>query len=68
MDTSESNDSKVKQMVFAHVGGCWVSGHVQHEIGSVLTIRLVTGTVIKRANSEVLTESPRLNDRSLWPL
>jgi hypothetical protein len=55
-------------MVYAHIAGCWVSGHVQHEIGSVLTIKLITGTVVTRDVSEVKSTSPRLDDSSVWPL
>lgn len=55
-------------MVYTRIAGVWVSGTVVSATGSILSIRLVTGTTVWRDESEVTTESPRLSDSSEWPV
>ena len=55
-------------MVYTYVAGCWISGSVESEVCDVITIRLVTGHVVRRLESEVRKVSPRLDEPSAWPL
>lgn len=55
-------------MVYVFVAGCWVSGTVRRFIEDFVEVELVTRTVVLRRRSEVRTESPRLDDPSVWPL
>lgn len=55
-------------MVYTLVAGVWISGTVESAVCDVITVRLVTGHVIRRLSNEVRSTSPRLDDSNEWPL
>ena len=55
-------------MLYTYVAGVWISGVAESKVGDVVTVKLVTGHRVCRLVSEVRNVSPRLDDRSEWPL
>lgn len=61
------HDKELK-MVYAHVAGVWVAGNIRNQIGTAMTINLVTGATVIRQQSEIRLTSPRLDDPQEWPI
>jgi hypothetical protein len=55
-------------MVYVFVAGVWISGTVKRFLDEMVEVVLVTGATVVRLKTEVLTESPRLSDNSVWPV